>query len=922
MALNLGDITFALGTDTSGLDRAAQKLVQFSQKVDSAAKSTSDGAAEIAAAYKKQEAAITSALNKVLNLNASIVRSGAESTGMTQQVAAAFQKYTNTLTAGAASALVFQRANERLNLSLGGVSRNLAAINSGSAGAAAGTLAARMKDLASAAVLVTGPLGGIAARLTVLTGIINRDAIAWASFVIGIGLGAYALDKLGKAALEAGKEVDAIKEALSAIGGGNNTLGSASFADLVDIANKSGFKIKDLAEQWTNFAEVTKDTALAGQKGEQVFSDLTVVMGNLHRSPDQVSGALRTMQQMLDNNTVSAMQLKRQLGNDLPGAFKEAQKAMGFTGANGTANFVNALKKNQISPDTLLPKMMEQYIKDLNMGKEAVDTYEASQNRLHNANLVFFNDLDKALGITAASKDGYNALTSVVEMLDKALTHAGPAVKALTSGLLTFVGVGGALLTLAKVAEVAAAGFAALGISFGGLALLTPPGWVIGIVATLVAATAAIYTYLHASEDSSAATKDTTKATNEYIASLKAVGGASNAAMFAGNSQWNAQKKAVEDAKKELADYTKQQDIVIKNRAFAHISLVQPGDDQKKYGQLKNNVTEAQKALDSLQATLSRTGKSTKFGLNDDQLTKIQETKNKLTEMNMEIRQGTAVLNSGGLVAYKKLQEQFADNKKVLEYAKALDSVPASMRAGLMTVEEYRLGLQKFTQTLDKARLQEQAMKEMQSGVANSFGTVGEALKQLVTKGKLDFAALADSARSAAADIINTFLKLSVMNPLENSLFGLSGTSGELPSIGGLGGFLGSLLGGGGFSPGGVNNPVNAMGDSIAAPGFAKGGAWSNGIRFLASGGILNSPTLFNTSGGMAVGGEAGTEAVMPLVRGPGGKLGVQQHGGGGSGPVNVYINTPNYQSFAHPASQAQLATQMRKTIAQAQRNS
>lgn len=70
--------------------------------------------------------------------------------------------------------------------------------------------------------------------------------------------------------------------------------------------------------------------------------------------------------------------------------------------------------------------------------------------------------------------------------------------------------------------------------------------------------------------------------------------------------------------------------------------------------------------------------------------------------------------------------------------------------------------------------------------------------------------------------------------------------------------------------------------------GFKNGGAFGcNGVQMMAKGGILNKPTCFGTSSGPAIAGEAGPEAVLPLTRGPGGKLGVQSAGGGG---VNVQV--------------------------------
>lgn len=79
--------------------------------------------------------------------------------------------------------------------------------------------------------------------------------------------------------------------------------------------------------------------------------------------------------------------------------------------------------------------------------------------------------------------------------------------------------------------------------------------------------------------------------------------------------------------------------------------------------------------------------------------------------------------------------------------------------------------------------------------------------------------------------------------------------------------------------------PSYMSGASIPTP-FAKGGAFSNSI--------VSSPTLFRYADGgtFATGyiGEAGPEAVMPLTRGPGGRLGVDATNAGG-GDINVVVN-------------------------------
>jgi phage-related minor tail protein len=72
-----------------------------------------------------------------------------------------------------------------------------------------------------------------------------------------------------------------------------------------------------------------------------------------------------------------------------------------------------------------------------------------------------------------------------------------------------------------------------------------------------------------------------------------------------------------------------------------------------------------------------------------------------------------------------------------------------------------------------------------------------------------------------------------------------------------------------------------------------------------AKGGVVNSPTYFNAGGSLGLMGEAGSEAIMPLMRGADGRLGVAAQGGGS--PIHVTFNVTANDAASFRKSEAQV---------------
>lgn len=206
----------------------------------------------------------------------------------------------------------------------------------------------------------------------------------------------------------------------------------------------------------------------------------------------------------------------------------------------------------------------------------------------------------------------------------------------------------------------------------------------------------------------------------------------------------------------------------------------------------------------------------------------------------------------------------------------------------------------------DKSTDQLKLLKDLSDKFADS---ITGAFSKGVTEGKK----FDDVLKSIRQSLVENGLKLALAplqsalsqsaNNLSTSLFGNAG-SGSGGLLDGLGKSLSSLLG-------------SLFGGSSTA--LAKGGVLSGGMVMpFAQGGVVGAPTYFPLGSGLGLMGERGSEAVMPLARGPDGKLGVR---GGGSGqPLSVTVNiaTPDAQSFKR--SEAQVSAALARAVARGQR--
>lgn len=112
--------------------------------------------------------------------------------------------------------------------------------------------------------------------------------------------------------------------------------------------------------------------------------------------------------------------------------------------------------------------------------------------------------------------------------------------------------------------------------------------------------------------------------------------------------------------------------------------------------------------------------------------------------------------------------------------------------------------------------------------------------------------------------------------------------------------------------------PVESMASSLLSGlfgGLAPGG---RAVPF-ANGGIVSQPSWFPMGNSLGLMGEAGPEAILPLARGPDGRLGVAGPGGGGTPvTINFHVSAPDPAAFAR--SEAQISAMIAGAVARGMR--
>ena len=114
----------------------------------------------------------------------------------------------------------------------------------------------------------------------------------------------------------------------------------------------AGQQINVLQEAFIKFRAAAKGSNLTLEETRDIFDGVTMSLGIMGSSVEDTKGALRALEQMILKGKVQAEEIRGQLGERLPGAYRILAESMGMT----TEQLSKQLELGNVYAEEVLPK--------------------------------------------------------------------------------------------------------------------------------------------------------------------------------------------------------------------------------------------------------------------------------------------------------------------------------------------------------------------------------------------------------------------------------------------------------------------------------------------------------------------------------------------------------------------------------------
>jgi len=298
-------------------------------------------------------------------------------------------------------------------------------------------LADSLRGAARGMAIMQGPLGPMAGRMSAISASISGVGLAGTTATAGILGFTAAIAKAIPDGMEYEKTMRILKFATDDAG--------ASFQFATDIAHKYAASLSVGAIEFAKLNASARGSGIAADKIKTLFEGITAASSTMGMSVDDTSGVFRAFTQIISKGTLQSEEIKGQIGERLPGAFKLAADSMKMT----TAEFSKALEQGKVSSVDFVNAVSDAMKSQFEgAAVESVNTLQGQLNLLDTAWYELGVSLSQA-GFTDIAAEGVNAVTKAVDGLSTAITDLS------NSGTLSQVGdaVGRRLQAVAELAK-------------------------------------------------------------------------------------------------------------------------------------------------------------------------------------------------------------------------------------------------------------------------------------------------------------------------------------------------------------------------------------------------------------------------------------------------------------------------------------
>ncbi len=211
-----------------------------------------------------------------------------------------------------------------------------------------------------------------------------------------------------KDTFELTKKLDSLKFAMLAITKSQEQV-AKSTDYLMRITKAYGAEIVSTTERYIRFLAAAKQSNIVLSDTRNIFETFTKVAGVLGMRGDELNGMFLALEQMLSKGKVTTEELRRQLGERLPGAMGIMATALGVT----IPKLDEMLKKGEVLSAEVLPEFARQV--ELSFGitsVQKVNTLAAAWTRLKNKWVEVFSEFSKSNNVT-------KGLTTAIDFLSE-----------------------------------------------------------------------------------------------------------------------------------------------------------------------------------------------------------------------------------------------------------------------------------------------------------------------------------------------------------------------------------------------------------------------------------------------------------------------------------------------------------------------